>query len=102
MTNEKNEKVTKTKTEKVTKKVSVNKDTKRDRFIRIASDRQHKVIDRLAILGKIADNPQNYDFTEEQIFKLFEDLEAFTLKIKQRFLDCIGVKEIKDGYKTVL
>ena len=96
------EKPTKAKTEKVTEKVSVNKDTKQERFRRIASEREHKVIDRLAILGRIADNPQNYEFTTEQVMNLFEDIEAFTLKMKNRFLDCIGVKEIKDEYKTVL
>lgn len=93
---------TKTKTEKKTEKVSINKDTKQDRFKRIASDRQHKVIDRIAILGKISDNPQNYDFDEEDIFKLFEGIETFTAKMKQRFLDCIGVKEIKNEFKIDL
>ena len=87
---------------KIEKVVSKNKDTKVDRFKRIASERQHKVIDRMAILGKIADNPQNYEFTEEQIFELFAPLEAFTEKIKNRFLDCIDVKEIKAEYKVEL
>jgi hypothetical protein len=99
MTNDQKPKV---KTEKKTEKVSINKDTKQDRFKRIASERQHKVIDRIAILGKIADNPQNYDFDEEDIFKLFDSLEAFTAEIKQRFLNCIGSKEIKNQYKIDL
>lgn len=93
---------TKKPTEKKTEKVSVNKDTKEDRFKRIASERQNKVIDRIAILGKIADNPQNYGFTEEQVMDLFLGIEEFTAEVKQRFLSCIDVREIKNEYKVSL
>jgi len=75
---------------------------KEERFKRIASARQNRVIDKLGIFGKISDNPQNYSFDKEQIYKLFEPIESFTAKLKQKFLDCINVEEQKEEYKINL
>lgn len=93
---------TKTKTEKVTDKVIMNKETKEQKFNRLGSERQGRVIDRLAMLGRIADNPQNYDFDEEKILILFAGIEEFTAKMKQRFLDCISAQDVKEEYKVSL
>lgn len=70
-------------------------DVKKERFQRVAVRRTNLIIDKLTILGKITQNPQNYDFTKEQIENMFLPIEALTEKIKLKFLDCISLDEQK-------
>ena len=68
------------------------KETKRDRFVRLAEKRVDKIVDRLRVLGGCA-NRQLYEYTSkdieqikkaieeelERVIELFNDKEVFTL-----------------------
>lgn len=75
---------------------------KSENFKRVATTRLHKIIDRISLLGNIPKNPQNYSYTEEQIIKLFQQIEDFTANVKQRFLNVKNVKKIKEKFKIEL
>jgi len=90
----------KVKTQKETPKPVVK--SKTQRFNDVAERRANMVIDKLANLGKITDNPQNYEFTEEQVLEIFSNIQTFTQNILQRFLDCISMSETKEKYKINL
>jgi hypothetical protein len=57
---------------------------KKDRFERIAERRVIKVLDDLDSLGKCADR-KNYDYSEEEVKKIFGALEKKTREIKALF-----------------
>jgi len=75
---------------------------RRDRFIRVVEKRANFVIDKLANLGKVTQNPQNYLFDAEQIELIFGQIETFTEDIKKRFMDCISISDTKEDYKIRL
>jgi len=89
-------------TPKVTEPVIDRTEEKTERFRRVAKLRANFVIDKLANLGKITENPQNYHFTEEQILFIFENIETLTADIKRKFLDCISMADTKEKYKVEL
>jgi len=60
-------------------------ETKRERFIRVAEARTNKVLDMLKLLGNCA-TPSNYDYTQDDIKKIFDALERELRNTKNRFL----------------
>jgi len=97
------EKIEKTKTEKeVVVKLPKNTEERADRFKRIATQRQNSVIDRLALLGRIADNPQNYKFDAEQVLAVMSPIKVFVGEIERKLLDCLSSNEIKEDFKVSL
>ena len=60
-------------------------ETKRDRFVRIAEARTNKIINMMRLLGNCA-SPGNYEYTDEDIRKIFNALEKELKNTKNRFL----------------
>ena len=61
-----------------------NSDTKRNRFIKIAERRVNQVLNNLDSLGKCS-NKRNYQYTEEEVNKIFREIEKKVKEIKVRF-----------------
>lgn len=57
---------------------------KRDRFIRIAERRVNKIMDNLDLLGKCS-NRRNYEYREEEVRKIFREIEHKVREIKLQF-----------------
>jgi hypothetical protein len=60
-------------------------ETRHDRFRRIASKRTNEIIEKIRILGNCA-NKSSYEYTEEEINKIFSELEKQIKFTKTKFL----------------
>ena len=60
-------------------------ETKRDRFVRIAEARTNKILEMMRLLGNCA-SKSNYDYTEDDIKKIFAALEKELKNTKNKFL----------------
>ena len=61
-----------------------NKEAKQQRFRRLATQRTNAVLHRLQILGHCA-NPQLYDYSEEDMRKIFRAIDSEVKSIKAKF-----------------
>lgn len=68
-----------------------DKERKREAFKRIASQRTNSVIARLRVLGKCA-NRQNYDYTDEDVKKMFRAIDDELRDVKNKFKNPKQVK----------
>ncbi|MCM1286260.1 MAG: hypothetical protein NC213_07880 [Acetobacter sp.] len=59
-------------------------ENKRDRFVRIAENRTNRIIDTLRLLTNCA-NKSNYDYTDEDIKKIFNAIEKEIKNAKNAF-----------------
>lgn len=59
---------------------------KRDRFVRLAENRVNKALKELSLIGNLS-NKAAYDFTDEDVRKIFRTLQEGIEKSKQRFAD---------------
>lgn len=57
---------------------------KRDRFKRLATYRTNEVLRKLKVLGNCA-NRSAYEYTEEEINKIFSEIEKMTRHTKSKF-----------------
>lgn len=60
-------------------------ETKRDRFVRVAEARTNKVLQMMRLLGNCA-TPSNYEYSKEDVRKIFDALEKELKNTKNRFL----------------
>ena len=60
-------------------------ETKRERFVRLAEARTNKILEMMRLLGNCA-SKGNYDYTDEDIKKIFGALEKELKNTKNRFL----------------
>ena len=60
------------------------KNEKRERFRRLATYRTNEVLRRLKVLGNCA-NRSAYDYTEEDINKIFSEIERKVREVKAKF-----------------
>ena len=60
-------------------------ESKRERFIRLAEARTNKILDMMQLLGNCA-NKANYDYTEEDVKKIFNALERELKNTKNKYL----------------
>lgn len=67
-------------------------DNKRQNFIRISGNRVQKIVTLLSQLTNLT-NTSFYEYTNEDIEKLFAEIEAETAKAKKRLL--LNKKNIK-------
>jgi hypothetical protein len=74
------------------KKISPT-ETKREKFLRLATQRTREVLDRLRILGNCA-NRQLYEYTENDVKKIFSAIEDQLKAVKAKFTT-IKEKEFK-------
>jgi hypothetical protein len=68
-------------------------ETKREKFLRLATQRTKEVLTRLRILGNCADR-QRYEYTEADIKKIFSAIDEQLKIIKAKFAK-IKEKEFK-------
>ncbi len=61
-----------------------NKEQKRERFKRLASQRTNAVLKKLKVLSNCA-NRSAYDYTEEEINKIFSEIEKRVRETKSKF-----------------
>ena len=60
------------------------KETKRDKFVRIAEARTNKIIDMLQLLGNCS-NANAYDYTQKDVDKIFNAIESEVRESKKKF-----------------
>lgn len=61
-------------------------ESKSETFRRLATQRTNVVLDRLRILGNCS-NPQLYEYTEEDVKRIFRTIEAEVKGVKAKFTD---------------
>ncbi len=59
-------------------------ESKRDRFVRLAEARTNKVIDMIRLLGNLS-NKNNYDYSDDDVTKIFSAVEREIKTSKLRF-----------------
>jgi len=61
-----------------------NQEQKREMFKRLATQRTNSVLQRLKVLGNCS-NRSAYDYTEEEINKIFSEIERKVKEVKSKF-----------------
>lgn len=64
----------------------MNTETKRERFVRIAEARTNKILEMMRLLGNCS-STNNYEYTDEDIRKIFGALERELKNTKNKFMD---------------
>lgn len=59
-------------------------ETKREKFVRLAEARTNKIIDMLQLLGNCS-NTNTYDFTQQDVDKIFNAIEYEVKEAKKKF-----------------
>ena len=59
-------------------------ETKRDKFVRLAENRTNKILDMLQLLGNLS-NPGTYEYTQNDVEKIFTAIENATKDAKKRY-----------------
>lgn len=60
-------------------------ESKRDKFVRLAEARTNKILDMLRLLGNCS-SKSSYDYSDEDVKKIFTALEKEMKNTKNRFL----------------
>ncbi len=66
------------------KQITPRNNIKRERFIRIVESRVNKILDNLDNLGKCS-NRRNYEYSEEEVRKVFREIERKIKEIRLQF-----------------
>ena len=64
--------------------MSKEQETKREKFVRLAEARTNKIIDMLQLLGNCS-NLSAYDYTQQDVDKIFSAIEAEVKEAKKKF-----------------
>ena len=64
--------------------MAVKKETKHERFVRVAEQRTQKILDDLQTLGKCS-HPAVYEYTNEELEKIFAAIEKGLQGVKETF-----------------
>ena len=64
--------------------MSIQNETKREKFVRLAENRTNKILDMIQLLGNLS-NPSAYEYTQHDIDKIFGAIETVTRDAKKRF-----------------
>lgn len=59
-------------------------ETKREKFVRLAEARTNKIIDMLQLLGNCS-NSSAYDYTQQDVEKIFSAIEQEMREAKKKF-----------------
>lgn len=62
----------------------MKQEEKRERFKRLATQRTNTILQKIKVLGNCS-NRSAYDYTEEEILKIFTELEKALKETKSRF-----------------
>lgn len=60
-------------------------ESRRDRFKRIATKRTNEILEKIRILGNCS-NKSSYEYTDEEVNKIFSEIDKQLRSIKARFL----------------
>ncbi len=66
-------------------------ETKREKFVRLAEARTNKIIDMLQLLGNCS-NSSTYEYTQQDVDKIFAAIEAEVRVAKKKFAKTESVK----------
>lgn len=64
--------------------MSEKAETKREKFVRLAENRTNKILDMIQLLGNLS-SPGTYEYTQQDIEKMFGAIENATKEAKKRF-----------------
>lgn len=67
--------------------IIMEKNVKKERFNKIAVNRTNKILDTLRLLGNCS-NTASYEYTEEDVKKIFNAIEQEVKMQKQKFGKC--------------
>lgn len=70
------------------------KETKHEKFQRIATNRTNRIIDQLRLLGNCS-NRSNYEYTEDEVKRVFNAIEAEMKAQKAKFAGSSKVERFK-------
>lgn len=70
------------------------KETKRDKFVRLAENRTNKILDTLQLLGNCS-NRSVYEYSQEDIDTIFNAIQQQLNEVKKRFNKTTGTKNKK-------
>jgi len=74
--------------------MSMRKETKRERFVRVAETRTAKVISMIRLIGNCS-NRAVYEYSEADLEKIFGTIENSLVEARQRYKNApIGTKEV--------
>lgn len=62
----------------------MGKETKREKFVRIAEARTNKIIDMIQLLGNCS-NQNQYEYTQKDVNKIFNAIQAELDEAKKRY-----------------
>lgn len=68
------------------------KETKREKFVRLAEVRTNKILNMLQLLGNCA-NTNTYDYTQKDVEKIFAAIESEVKETKKKFNKMENKKE---------
>ncbi len=68
----------------------MTEETRHERFKRIASKRTNEILEKIRILGNCS-NKSSYEFTEEDVNKIFSEIDKQLKLTKAKFL--VGKRE---------
>lgn len=63
----------------------MEQETRNERFRRIATKRTNEILEKIRILGNCS-NRSSYEYTEEEVNKIFSEIEKQLKFIKAKFL----------------
>jgi len=63
----------------------MSEETRHDRFIRIATKRTNEILEKIRILGNCS-NKSSYEYTEEEINRIFGEIDKQLKVTKSKFL----------------
>ena len=61
------------------------KETRHERFKRVASKRTNEILEKIRILGNCS-NKSSYEYTEEEVNKIFNEIDKQLKLTKAKFL----------------
>lgn len=67
---------------------------KKERFKRVAENRTNKIIEQIRLLGNCA-NRSNYEYTEEDVKKIFYAIETELKTTKQKYREKTTAKKFE-------
>ena len=68
------------------KLISKPKETKKDKFIRVAESRTNKILAMIRLLGNCSSKAV-YDYTEQDVKKIFSAIESEIRNAREKFSD---------------
>lgn len=64
--------------------MGMDNETKREKFVRLAENRTNKILDMIQLLGNLS-SPGTYEYTQQDVDKIFSAIENATKESKKRF-----------------